>query len=339
MFSKKTGLIAAIILCVNPFHLYYSQEARPYVFFFLFSTLSFFYLIKYLKSPNRKNAIYYGLISALMICSHFFGFLVLFSQYLLLLLFFILSKKENRKDFFVNSLISGIIALLFFLPGIKIFIKATEIKQFWIPAPTLDVYTTIFKEFFGNSELVLPIIGFIIFIYFLNLLKEKDSKFSYSSIIENKIIFSFIILVPTIVIVILIPLIRSYLSIPMIISRYFISLLPAIIIIVSIGFSLINNRILLKGILLIVVILSLTDIVVVKKYYTNVSKVQFREATSFILKNNKNKDKVVSSLGWYMPYFLNNGNIKNEIIDKPKLLTTLSLFLLFFNIKLVASLN
>ena len=167
MFNKKIGLIASIILCVNPFHLYYSQEARPYIFLFLFTTLSFYYLIKFIKLPSRKGAVLYGVISALMIYSHFFGLFVLCAQYLLLLLFLILSKKEERTPFFINALISGLVALILFIPAIKIFIKVSQIKEFWIPAPTLDVYTLIFKEFFGNSETVLTLIGLILFVYFI----------------------------------------------------------------------------------------------------------------------------------------------------------------------------
>lgn len=316
MFNKKTGLIAATLLCVNSFHLYYSQEARPYIFLFLFTTFAFYYLVKFIKLPSRKSAIYYGLTSALMLHFHFFGLFVLFAQYLILLLFFILSKKEHRKQFFLHASISGLIALVLFSPAIKIFIKVTQIKEFWIPAPTIDVYTLIFKEFFGNSEMVLTLIGFLFLFYFLRLSKEKEAEVSYDSIINNKTIFCFVVFIPSIVVILLIPLIRSYLSIPMIISRYFITVLPLIIILISTAIYQLKNRIIKFGILSLFIIFSITDIVVVKKYYHNVNKAQFREATNFIINNNKKNEKVVSSLGWYMPYFLNNENVKYEIVDK-----------------------
>lgn len=316
LINKQIGLFAALLLCVNSFHLYYSQDARPYIFLLLFSILSFYRLVKYLKIPNRRNAIIYGLFSALMIHSHFFGLFALVTQYLILLFFLIISEMQNRKIFFLNSFFSGVITLIIFIPAIKIFIKVTEIKEFWIPAPTLDVYTLIFKEFFGNSELLLTIIGVVSLFYFLRISKEKDFEVSYSSVIKNKTVFSYIILLPWIIIVILIPLIRSYLSIPMIISRYFIIVLPAIILIISIGISQFKNSVFRTSIVALFVIFSLTDIVVIKNYYNSINKAQFREATNFIINNNKNKEKVVSSLGWYMPYFLNNGKNKFEIVDK-----------------------
>ena len=316
MINKKAGLFAALLLSVNSFHLYYSQDARPYILFFLFTTFSFYNLIKFLKLPSKKNALYYGITTAMMINTHFFGLFVLFSQYITLLFFLILSKNTQRKGFFVNSFISGIVTLLLFIPSMKVFIKVSEIKDFWIPAPTLDAYTLIFKEFFGNSELVLTLVGLLFIIYFIKLSKEKNTSIEYKSIIENKTIFAFVLLIPWIIIVLLIPLIRSYLSIPMIISRYFISILPALIIILSIAINQFKNKIIQIGIIGLFIVFSLTDIIIVKKYYTNINKAQFRESTQFIIDNNSKKEPVVSSLGWYLPYFLNKAKNKNTIVDK-----------------------
>jgi len=316
MMDRKVGIIAALLVTVNPFQLYYSQEARPYIFLFLFTTLAFYYLIKFLKSPKRQNAIFHGLFAALMIHFHFFGLFVLFTQYLILLLFLLFSKKDLRKGFFINTFLSGLLTLVLFIPAIKIFIKVAEIKEFWIPAPTPDVYTIIFKEFFGNSELILTLTGLLIFVYFISLFKEKDTKMAYNDILESKAVFSFVILVPWMTIVILIPLIRSYLSVPMIISRYFITVLPAIIILIAIAVSQIRNRIMQTGVLALFVVFSMTDIVVVRHYYSGISKAQFRESTQFIIDNNQKKEPVVSSLGWYMPYFLKNDKVDYEIVDK-----------------------
>ena len=90
----------------------------------------------------------------------------------------------------------------------KLFIKTTQIKQFWIPTPTVDVYTQTFKEFFGNSELLLTLISLTLLVYFIRLSKERNQEISYNAVIENKTIFSFLILLPWMVVVVLIRLIR-----------------------------------------------------------------------------------------------------------------------------------
>lgn len=317
MMNKQIGLISSLLLCLNYFHLYYSQEARPYIFLLLFSILSFYSLVVFVKRPMRNTAILHGIFSALMINAHFFGLFALFAQYLILLFFLIVAERENRKQFFISSIISGVITLVLFLPALNIFLKITEIKEFWIPAPTLDAYTIIFKEFFGNSEFLLSMIGIILLLYFIRLSKEKDFPIRYSTIVENKFIFSFIVLVSWIVIVLLIPIIRSYMSVPMIINRYFIVILPAIILLIAIGICQFKNQIVRITMISLFVIFSMTDIFVIKNYYNNAFKTQYRETTNFIKENKNNKGPVVTALGWYLPYFFRDEKNSREIIEKP----------------------
>lgn len=317
MHSKNIGLIAAFLLSINYFHIYYSQDGRPYIFLVLFTILSFYRLIIFIKQPNYKNAIWYGLFSTLMIYGHFFGLFVLFAQILILMFFFILEEKQNRLKFFISSLVSGIIILLLYIPAYGLLLKSMNIKEFWIPAPTLDVYTLIIKEFFGNSELILLLVGIIITIYFVKLSTKNNFTISYKSIIKHKYIFGFIISMFWIIIVLLVPLIRSYLAVPMLISRYFIVVLPSIIIILAIGIYQFKNRLIKVFILIVFFIFSMTDLLVIKKYYHSVNKAQFREATNFIIQNNQNHTQLVSRLGWYMPFFLKNDSIDIDIINKP----------------------
>lgn len=317
IFNKKVGLVMALLVCTNSFHLYYSQDGRPYVLLFLFTTLAFYRMVKFLKDPTRKNALIYGVFAALMICSHFFGLFGLFAQYVILLVFILISVKEVRKNIFINSLLSGILTAILFLPALKLFIQTATIKQFWIEVPKPDAYTQIFHDFFNSSEILIGIINLAILFYFLGLSKQKDEKISYDTIINNKTVLSFLILIPWIILVILIPLIRSYLSIPMIINRYFINVLPAVLLIVSNGLFYFKNRLIRYSIVLILIVISLTDIIIVKDYYRKVNKTQFREVSQFIIDNNKNQNPVYTSLGWYFPYFLNNEKVKMNIIDKP----------------------
>lgn len=100
----------------------------------------------------------------------------------------------------------------------------------------------------------------------------------------------------------------------MLINRYFINILPAVLIILAVGLYLIKNKIIKYIFLLIFVGVSLIDIVVVKKYYTSVNKAQFRETTSFIKENNLQNEKIVSSLAWYLPYFFQDKE-ETKIID------------------------
>lgn len=314
IYNKKTGLFAAILLSVNSFHIWYSQEARPYVLLSLFTILSFFRLIKYLKEKSYKNSIYYGIFAALMISTHFFGLFVLVSQFFIILYFIFESPKVDRKKFFFTSALSGIIALVLWIPSIKIFWVVAQIKSFWIQPPTPEVYMGLFREFFGNAEALVFIAFLLGVFYFLRVFNEKKNLNQTNT--QNKLLFSFIIIVIWIFITLFIPFVRTYLGIPMIISRYFISVLPAAILIIAIALVNIKNDIAQRIVLSIFVLASLTDIIVVKDYYNKVNKTQYREITEKIIIKNKSKALIVSPWGWHLNYFFNNGTNKNKIKEQ-----------------------
>lgn len=316
LLSNKVGIYASILLAVNYFHIFYSQEARMYSLLFLTTTFSFYYLVRFIKIPTTKSAVIYGIASTLMIYCHFFALFTLVSQYLLLLFFVFNQHKTTGKKFFFYSALSGITSLILYLPVWSIFQKAAERTTIWITMPTLDVYTDIFKEFFGQAELVIFFAVILVALFFTYLSTEvkTDRRINPD---EDRLVFSFVILFVWLTITLLIPLIRTYTALPMLISRYFINVLPAVILMIAIGLLYIRHEIVRFSILIFIIVFSLTDIIIVKKYYTKVDKEQFREVSQFVVDNNPNQDPVVSTLGWYFPFFLDNDRVKTTILTKP----------------------
>lgn len=90
-FGAGEALLGAALLAVLRFPLYYSQEARPYAWLFLFSLLALYYwldlhaaLQRADRLPRRSVGLY--LLFGLLACyTHYFGFLSLLWQGLLLL--------------------------------------------------------------------------------------------------------------------------------------------------------------------------------------------------------------------------------------------------------------
>jgi uncharacterized membrane protein len=303
LYNKQVGLITAAFTCINYFHIYYSQEARTYVFFFLFGTLSFYRLVIFIKNPNRKNAIYLGLFDGLMLNFHFFGLFALFSKYTILLFFLILIDKSNRKTFFTNSFLSGVVAFFVFTPCLKAFMVVSNIKEFWIEKPDFYTFINIFNEFFGYSVPLSIATLFFIIIYFVRAF-QTFRKLNDRSIIDNPILLSFFILITWIFFTLLIPIIRSYTSIPMIISRYFIILLPAFFMMAVIGIQSIYYRFIRNSFIFIFLFYSIFHLLFIKRYYNTAQKSQFRETALYIKQNNPSNSPIVSSLSWYLPFFL-----------------------------------
>lgn len=306
--NKKAGYFAALLLSINYFHIWYSQEARPYVLLALFTILSFYRLVKFIKNFSYRNAILYAIFTALMINTHFFGLFVLVSQFILILYFIFEGKKSEIKTRFIKSALAGLVTLLLWLPSIPVFLIVTKIKSFWIQPPVAEVYTGLFKEFFGYSESVIFILSLLSVFFFI---KVFSSKYTKSDSKENNLVFSFIILSVWVFITLLIPFIRTYLDVPMIISRYFISVLPAAIIIVSLGFNKIKNNIVQSLLVFILLTSSLVQLFLVKENYTKVSKTQYRELTSKVIDKNKFYNaKIHSVWGWHLRHFFTNDKVK-----------------------------
>lgn len=61
----KAGIVAALLVTLNPFHIYFAQQLRSYSLLFLLSTLSTVLFIKAIKSKTSINSwLIYSLVSA-----------------------------------------------------------------------------------------------------------------------------------------------------------------------------------------------------------------------------------------------------------------------------------
>jgi uncharacterized membrane protein len=77
LVSKRAGLVAAGLAAINPFLIWYSQEAREYMLLCLLCGLSFLFFARSLRDPSRRNLGWWAVSSGLALLTHFFaGFLV-----------------------------------------------------------------------------------------------------------------------------------------------------------------------------------------------------------------------------------------------------------------------
>ena len=319
IYHKKTGLFASFLLAVNYFHIYHSQDARPYGLLVLCSILSLYYFIKLIKQNNLKQALIFGLFLGLTISTHFFGFFLAFSLGVLALFFLVYPSFKLDLKLLKHFVVSFLVGIIIFIPSIKALQKALQIKEFWIPMPEKNAFEIIFSRYFNDSEFMLYFASIFGIIYLIALVKQKnvDTK---ELLLKNPVVLSFIIVSLSICSIIIVPLIRSYTSVPMILDRYFIVLIPLVFIMYSVGLVVIKNTIVKNTLLILFLLFSITDLFIVSKYYFKPNKAQFREVTEFINKNNLDNDPILSELNWYLPYFIKDkkityidGNLDNYI--------------------------
>ncbi|MBC7641040.1 MAG: glycosyltransferase family 39 protein [Flavobacterium sp.] len=323
LYTKNVGLIAAILITFSEYCIYVSQDARPYTFY-LFGVISSFYgLVLFIKNPTQKNAIIYGLLAGLLSNINFFAFVNLFSQAIIIIYYLYLTSKNNRFAFVKNAVISGIIAIIMFSPNIEKLIKTLKFKSSWIPAPTNESLKFIFNDFLGNSEVTLFIITPLFIYYLINLFKEKQT-ITLEETQNSPQIFGFTIIFPWVVLYILVVFLKSYTDTSVMISRYFTSILPVFFLILAISIDSISNKIIKFSILTTLIVFMWTNTDIVKKYYDVPSKSQFREVSNFVIKNNKKDEIVYTSLKYWFDFYLNNNNVKFNVIEELNIETVIN---------------
>jgi mannosyltransferase len=77
LMSRRAGVIAAAFATVNPFLIWYSQEARAYMLLIALTGASLLWFIRAEREPGRRNVVWWAVFSALALATHFFaGFLI-----------------------------------------------------------------------------------------------------------------------------------------------------------------------------------------------------------------------------------------------------------------------
>lgn len=83
--SSTAGLIAAGLVAFNPYLIWYSQEARSYELFVLFSAIGLMFFAASVRDGDRRSVTLWAAASALAVCSHYFAAFLVAPQALWLL--------------------------------------------------------------------------------------------------------------------------------------------------------------------------------------------------------------------------------------------------------------
>ncbi len=312
LFTNTVGLVAAVLMAINEYNIYISQDARPYTLYLFATIVSFYFLSTIIKENTRKNAILYGLSVGFLVNINFFSFINILSQIVIISFFVALTKKNDRIVQVKNYFFSGTIALLMLLPNYKMIVKLLTIKSFWIPKPTPDSFSLMFKEFLGNSEMTLFIYTPLFFYFLFKLFNEKETK-NINEIKTNKLVYAFLLFFGWIFIFITFLTVRSYGQISLMLTRYFTSIIPVFILVIAVGIYLIRNQIAKILVLLTITVYSMINIFIVKKYYSNPNKAQFREASNYVISRNNKLEKTYTSQKYWFDYYFNEQTTKIKL--------------------------
>ena len=296
LFDKKIALISTLLASINLTLIYYSQEARNYSYLLFLSLISIILLLKSLKDGKIKHIVGLVVVNALIIYSHlpWMIFMVFEGIYVLYVIYneYSNKKKINAKN--VNILIAFFIMALLYMPmaGRILFSKdnmtayapkvdlrgiaelGIRLSVWLYPSEAMrqKIYDhsfsfSLFEWLLLGSTLLLALILCLLFLFGI-------TKVFYKKVSAKFLILMF--LFPLLFSVVF-TLINPRLGIFNI--KQVIYIIPAFVIISSVGISKIKK---FKALIAIIIILSLLPLY---SYYHNVDKQQFREAVSFFPDN------------------------------------------------------
>lgn len=311
IFNEEIGILGAFILSISLFNIRYSQDTRFYSLLTLLVLISNYYFIKILKERNGKYIIGYIISTMAISYTHVFGlFYIIFQNIYYLLIF-----RKNIK-FWIT--IQGAILLLF-LPWLIIFINQiiyiintggktggghiSNIQQ-----PSLTIIIETFKSFASNYTtlylfIILVIIGTVAY------------KYKMASDVNDKIFLLLWLFVPIVLGVVI-----SLIALPIYKTKYVIASVPAFILLVSKGIFNFRKNIIIFTILIILILSTVPSL---ERYYNVYEKVQWRDVVDYIEQNRGNNDNdfimlYPASTLPFKYYYKNDSNFKTIKAEETK---------------------
>jgi len=202
--NKRVAKLSALFLAISPFHIYYSQELRPYALATLLATLSM-YLFAELLEVKKGWSWFFVLVNIFGLYSLYFFPFILVAQFFILLFL----KREKLFAWLKQVGVSS----LFFLPWLPFFFTQlrtgkewTQISAVWakmVSTPWPEALPLVFAKFslgrisFSNQGFYrfLTLGIFLVFTYcwFKAFKKKRKATIFFSLYFSVPILTSFLI--------------------------------------------------------------------------------------------------------------------------------------------------
>jgi mannosyltransferase len=231
-YGRTTGILAAFLLAINPFHIWYSQESRMYSLLLCLTVAVGYFFVKTLQTGGLKWWAALVISSSLAYFTHYFALLLPASQFV-----FLVVTLRRRPIFFRKWVVAQFIAFLPLVPWLYLLFHQ-EVLSFgtgWLPAPTLLSPILTFQGLgMGVSDklTMLGIVGLPIM-----LLAVVLGLASARARAQDSRLFLALWLVVPFVVVLLASLQRVLYY-----HRYFIIVLPALLILMSAGATCLRSK-------------------------------------------------------------------------------------------------
>lgn len=279
LFDARAALIAAFLLALNAYEVRYAQEARSYSLYPLLCVLSSIYFLRYLQDPSRRNRIGHVLTSALSVYAHFFAGLLTVAQWLSLLMLdrpdLRVQARKNWKQFAIA--ISPLV--------LYVLTTGTGVLK-WIPRPSISDLRTTAVSLTGNGGIWLALAyGIAAVPALVSALRDRKWQVSWQA---WRFRFLLLWLLFPIIFIFLVSQLK-----PFYLIRYFIFVIPALVLLAASGIARLRWRWLQALALLVFAALSLHGAAGYYQKDFDITREDWRNATAYLLAHSQAGDVVI----------------------------------------------
>ena len=268
LFGRTAGLVAALLLAVNSFLVQYAQEARGYSLAVFLVALACFFFVRGADEGTTRDWVAYAAAMGLAFYAHLFAAFVLLAHAVTVV--FLPATARRRAAFAVGA--AGALAA----PVVLTAISADAGQIDWIEEPSLRSLYYVARALAGGTTVallvytVLGVLGLV-------------------SAVRSEVIWKPVLVAGTAALPIVVPFVLSF-GKPIVVDRFSIVALPAIVTLVALGILRLGRRPLPAVALVAAVAASTLGL---WNYFAHGEKEDFRAATAHVLGRAEAGDAIV----------------------------------------------
>ena len=219
-----------MLTALNAYHIAYSQETRSYALIFMIAALSYSALVVMLHRPGWGTALSYGLTTSLAAHVHYYA-LVMFVGQAFAAAAALALRRDRWRDWRWSLLGTAIVALSV-LPWIGPLRRVAAMDEYWPEPPDAWFLIDDFQAYFGGDPILSIVCGALLAaIPFIVLRRPgKDEEWG-----RLTMVMATSVLGASACVSLALAYARSVLIVPMLIPRFTIVFLPAILILIAIA--------------------------------------------------------------------------------------------------------
>ena len=285
LFSRRVGLLAALLLAINAYHIRYAQETRSYAMVVFFAVLATWLLAKNLQEPSSAHWGIYAAVCAMATYSHFYAVLLVPAQAISLL-------SWRRDEIPWRKLVGSFLAFGVMIVPVAVFVFAIYVLKtgappsLWFTPLQPDSLVLLGIDFSGvYGRLLLSLHVLAMGIAALGAARVRRGGDQTSEAWGYTLLFSW--LVAPVVMVVTVSLVK-----PLFVPRFLSFCIPALLLLVAVGISRLRPAVLSWGLFVAISICSIMADIRYYQYDFEMRRQDWRAVTSYVFEHAQPGDSI-----------------------------------------------